>query len=293
MMSKQPSPLVPQGSFEAQARGKSHVRIAVFSILAIHVVVLGGLLILGCKREDKTADAFPPLTNDVVEPAPFPGTDAVATPPTNTEPNPFAAPSTPTNPPGNTGLAGTPPTNPVPTPLPTPTAPPPLIETPPTSPTPIPDAGAPMTEHTIVRGESFSSLAARYGVSVKAIAAANPNLNPTRLKIGDKVKIPPKAAPSGNGNAGTASNAGAPSTYTVKSGDTLGKIAKANGTSVRELQRLNNLVTTQIKVGQKLKLPTRATPAPAAPAPEAPAPTPTPTPPGGFAPVPGVPAPVQ
>ena len=64
---KEPSPLVPQGSFEAQAKRKSHVRIAVFSILAIHVVVLGGLLILGCKREDKDKDnsAQNPPTNDV------------------------------------------------------------------------------------------------------------------------------------------------------------------------------------------------------------------------------------
>ena len=61
----EPSPLVPQGSFESQAKRKSHVRIAVFSILAIHVVVLGGLLILGCKRDDKGGETEDPL-DDVV-----------------------------------------------------------------------------------------------------------------------------------------------------------------------------------------------------------------------------------
>jgi murein DD-endopeptidase MepM/ murein hydrolase activator NlpD len=44
--------------------------------------------------------------------------------------------------------------------------------------------------------------------------------------------------------------------YTVKSGDTLGKIAKANGTTWQELKKLNNLANAnQIKVGQKIKLP--------------------------------------
>jgi membrane-bound lytic murein transglycosylase D len=41
----------------------------------------------------------------------------------------------------------------------------------------------------------------------------------------------------------------------VKSGDTLGKIATAHKTSVKEIQKVNNLATTQIKAGQKLKMP--------------------------------------
>jgi LysM repeat protein len=90
-------------------------------------------------------------------------------------------------------------------------------------------------------------------VSVKAIQEANPNLVPTKLQINDKVRIPPKAAvvPKTNGTP-TADGA---DVYTVKSGDVLSKIATAHKTTVKELQRLNNLPTTQIKVGQKLKLP--------------------------------------
>lgn len=42
--------------------------------------------------------------------------------------------------------------------------------------------------------------------------------------------------------------------YTVKRGDTLGKIAKANGTTYEMLQRLNGLKTSRINVGQKLKM---------------------------------------
>ena len=226
----EPSPLVPQGSFESQARRKSHVRIAVFGILAVHVVVLGGLLILGCKREDKpaeTAETPPPMTNDLTPP-PF-GTDVVVAGATN-----LAA--------AVTNVVGG--VLPVVPSLTTPLVPP-------------PDAG-PATEHKIAKGESFSTLAAKYHVSLKSIVDANPNLVPTKLKIGDVVKIPAKTvAPAAT--AGTTTTDAA-DTYTVKSGDVLGTIAKKHGTSVPELQRLNNLATTQIKVGQKLKLPPKAAP---------------------------------
>ena len=42
--------------------------------------------------------------------------------------------------------------------------------------------------------------------------------------------------------------------YTVKSGDTLGKIAKHTGTTWEMIQRLNGLKTTRINVGQELKI---------------------------------------
>jgi hypothetical protein len=82
---KQPNPLVPQGSFESQGRRKSHVRLAVFTILAIHLVVLGALLIQGCKREEKDTTALNPPTNDMstaVQPFTNAITDVVTTPTT-------------------------------------------------------------------------------------------------------------------------------------------------------------------------------------------------------------------
>src|SRR5262245_1168706 len=57
-----PNPLVPQGTLERQAKGKSTVRIAIFTIVSIHAVFFAGLLMQGCRRDDgkaalKAADA--------------------------------------------------------------------------------------------------------------------------------------------------------------------------------------------------------------------------------------------
>jgi len=285
-MKQQPNPLVPQGTFESQARGKSHVRIAVFTILAIHVVVLGALLIQGCKRdkEDTSAGSSAP-TNDFTGIAPFGGSnDIVSAPPASNPPstvppfsNPptapnFGSPTTSTSTPGISSFA---PTSPTLSPTITPTTPTAMVN--------AESAGA--MEHVIVKGDNFGNLATKYGVTVKQIQAANPKLSPTKLKIGDKVKIPAKVATSSTATPGAslsgASGGTSPDVYAVKSGDTLGKIAKANGTTSKEIQKLNNLPTTQIKVGQKLKMPARSS-APATA-------TPTPAAPGGLTPIGGTP----
>jgi LysM repeat protein len=121
---------------------------------------------------------------------------------------------------------------------------------------------------------------------MKAIAEANPGVDSTRLKLGQKLKIPA---------GGTSASAVAPSAtavpvngsekpYSVKSGDTLMKIAREHGTTVKALRAANNLKTDQIKVAQKLKIPAKA---PAVPAPEPVAttlPPVTPPPPPVFTP---------
>ncbi|MEY9197505.1 murein DD-endopeptidase MepM/ murein hydrolase activator NlpD [Sinorhizobium fredii] len=54
-----------------------------------------------------------------------------------------------------------------------------------------------------------------------------------------------------NAGAGDGSDGG----YTVKPGDSLNKIAKANGVSVAALKQANGLTAEAIRVGQKLKMP--------------------------------------
>lgn len=218
-------------------RGKSHVRIAFFTILAIHVVLLGALLLQGCKKTDGAGEqpqAAAP-TNQ-----PYPPFDATAPPPSTP---PVA--SAPTTPPPETV---------------TPPPPAPVTEPPRTM-------GA-AREHTVARGDYYAALATKYGVTIKAIAAANPGVNPTRLQIGQKLNIPAPTtdttAPKGIG----AATAGGPETvsgksYVVKSGDYLVKIARQNHVTVKALRAANNLKTDRISVGQKLTIPAKAAAAPA------------------------------
>ena len=50
------------------------------------------------------------------------------------------------------------------------------------------------TEHVVVKGDNFFDLSKKYHVSTKAIAAANPGIDSTKLKIGQKLKIPAASA---------------------------------------------------------------------------------------------------
>jgi LysM repeat protein len=149
--------------------------------------------------------------------------------------------------------------------------PPPLVETPPPPPVdPTPVAPPPIaTEYTIARGDSFSTIAKKFpGVTARAIQEANPGVDPLRLQIGQKIVIPPPTAPPANGaTAGPTVSETGEVIYTVKSGDNLTKIASQFGTTVRALRSANNLVTDNIKVGQKLKIPGTSAPPEAVPGP--------------------------
>ncbi len=258
------NPLPPQGSLlEQKAKRKTNLPLVVGIFLGIHAVVLGGILMAGCKRED------PPVARRAPEPAlplinpPDPGSPVTPAPapPAVLGGTGALAPITSLPP------AGTPVT-PVPSPVPpvpvTPAPIPPVPAVPVApAPTPIPEPApaAPAGEakvHVVEKNDSFYTMSKKYGVGMKAIEAANPGVNSARLKIGQKINIPPAApkaaAPTAAGkSAPTATDSGS---YTVKSGDNLGKIAKNHGTTVAKIREANGLKTDQIKVGQKLKLPT-------------------------------------
>ncbi len=140
---------------------------------------------------------------------------------------------------------------------------PPAVVEPPTQ--PVAPAGA--TEYTIVKGDILEKIAPKFHVTVKAITEANPGIEPTKLKIGQKIHIPVPATLAAPAVAGAAPAEGqiavGEQTYTVKSGDNLTKIAAQYGIGVRALRAANALKTDSIKVGQKLKIPAKTAPAPA------------------------------
>jgi LysM repeat protein len=89
-------------------------------------------------------------------------------------------------------------------------------------------------------------------------ATPRPTPTPTPVPSGSGVTpsgsggVPQSAAPS---QATTSQEPAFRTTYSVKSGDTLVGIASTFGTTVAELQRLNNLSDADLKIGQLLKIP--------------------------------------
>ncbi|MFM1993939.1 MAG: hypothetical protein RL537_628 [Actinomycetota bacterium] len=174
----------------------------------------------------------------------------------------------------------------LPTPAPTPTPTPSPTTSPTATPTPTPTQSANPSTYRVVSGDTLFGIARRFGVSVSSIQSLNNMGTSTTLRVGQVLQIPSKSNPAPSPTptptpTPTATPTPTPtptptvSSYTVKSGDTLLRIASTFGVSVSSIQQLNNLGTsTTIRVGQVLKIPARtgsSTPAPS------PTPTPTPT----------------
>ncbi len=109
--------------------------------------------------------------------------------------------------------------------------------------------------HRIRPGESLSTIARRYRSSVRKIMHAN-NLNRSSYIVaGKKLKIPRRGTMPYSPETDRNKDFTIPSAHAVKSGDSLWNIAKRYGTTTQKIQSLNNLQTTQLHIGQALKIP--------------------------------------
>jgi LysM repeat protein len=244
-----PNPFVPKGSLlDQQSQRRSRLKIAVFCVLAVSVSGLVAMLIQGCKREAPATDQTPPpLLTDTNLPAPE-----------STNP-----PAVDTNPPVPV------PTQPVQQQQPQAAIPVPIV--PPTQPqvtAPMEPAGG--ATYEVVAGDTLGKIAKAHGVTVKALEAANPGVDPKKLKVKQKLVIPgaTQSADTTSAAPTAAVTSAGSETYVVKSGDTLSKIAKKSGVSVRALRAANPKIasTDHIKVGDKLTIPGKAETAAPAPA---------------------------
>lgn len=52
-------------------------------------------------------------------------------------------------------------------------------------------AALPLRSHTVRSGETLTSIAARYSVTVQQLQAANPQVEPRRMRIGQILRVPP------------------------------------------------------------------------------------------------------
>jgi len=112
-------------------------------------------------------------------------------------------------------------------------------------------------EHRVTRGQTLGAIANRYGTSVTAIRAANNNVSPRRLQIGQRLVIPrsraARVASTGSTRVrATQSTPDGPLTITVRRGDTLWALAREYGTSTRNLMAMNSLGSSVIRPGDRI-----------------------------------------
>ena len=99
--------------------------------------------------------------------------------------------------------------------------------------------------YTVVSGDTLWNIARRFNTTVSDLKDIN-GLTNSLLSIGQTLKIPTEEIKTYN------------NIYTVKKGDTLYNIAKNYDTTVNELLQLNNLISTNLSIGQKLNIPSNS-----------------------------------
>lgn len=141
------------------------------------------------------------------------------------------------------------------------------------------------TRHTVRRGESVGSIAAKYGLTTGELLAANRLRSPKSLKAGRTLVIPGREAPAKTSapapvkaatvapvKTATVAPSPAGGVYVVRAGDTLSAISQSHGVDMAQLMATNHLRSGAIQAGAKLVIPGNrqtAIPPAALPAPRA------------------------
>ncbi|MFN8437259.1 MAG: LysM peptidoglycan-binding domain-containing protein [Cytophagales bacterium] len=120
--------------------------------------------------------------------------------------------------------------------------------------------------HTVKKGENLIKIASKYGVTLTQIKKWN-HLSSSKIRFGQKLLIHGKnySSVTTKHDSNTKRNTTTPQKpnvstrqnskfHVVKKGETLYQISRKYGISVNELKDLNNLGSSDIKFGQKLKV---------------------------------------
>lgn len=131
--------------------------------------------------------------------------------------------------------------------------------------------GKKLIVHQTVAKDTYYSIGRRYNVSPKDIMAFNDN---KYLQIGVIIKVPTNIPFTATGSANSTQNQSASTgniiEHTIKPKENLNMLAEKYGTTINEIKALNNLNSSNLSIGQVLKIPAKngeqtATAAPATP----------------------------
>lgn len=123
---------------------------------------------------------------------------------------------------------------------------------------PTPTTSTPGT-YTVKWGDWLNKIAAEHGVTVQAILAVNPGLNPNLIYPGQVINLPTGGGSSSSSSSSASSStsaSGTPSTYTVQRGDWIYAIARKFNVSVAALLAANPGIRPNLLYpGQQLNIP--------------------------------------
>lgn len=120
-----------------------------------------------------------------------------------------------------------------------------------TTPNTTPAATTGYSQHAVKSGETLGTIASKYRTTVAEIQRIN-GMSSTKIYVGQRLKV-----------KGTARATTTPSTtptttkkyYTVRSGDTFGRVAQRHSLSTSQLKRLNPSINiSRLSIGQKLRV---------------------------------------
>ncbi|MCC9197879.1 LysM peptidoglycan-binding domain-containing protein [Arthrobacter sp. zg-Y820] len=104
--------------------------------------------------------------------------------------------------------------------------------------------------HRIEAGDTASSIAVRYGVSLDEVLRVNNLQSSSLIFAGEELRLP-----AGGSSAASSTSGAAAGTYTVEAGDTLSGIASSNGVGLESVLAVNGLtMTSVIMPGQEIAL---------------------------------------